>query len=147
MRGVLIQSGLAPHRLELEITESVFMRDGGDAVKRLEQVMALGIGLALDDFGTGYSSLGYLSRMQFRTIKIDRSFVTGAAEGKMECVAIVNAVVALAKSLGIATVAEGVETEKELELVRRIGCLRTQGYYIGRAMRVEDVRRLFVRAA
>jgi predicted signal transduction protein with EAL and GGDEF domain len=147
LESVLASTGLDPHRLELEITESVFMREGSDAVKRLEQITALGIGLALDDFGTGYSSFGYLSRTRFRTIKIDRSFVAGAAVGKAECVAIINAVVALSDSLGIATVAEGVETEQELEMIRRSGCMRIQGYYIGRAMRTEDVRRLFVRAA
>ncbi|HEX7821408.1 MAG TPA: EAL domain-containing protein [Sphingobium sp.] len=147
LEAVLAISGLEPHRLELEITESIFMREGSEAVKRLEQITALGVGLALDDFGTGYSSFGYLSRIRFRTIKIDRSFVTGAAVGKAECVAIINAVVALATSLDIATVAEGVETEQELEMIRRSGCLRLQGYYIGRAMRTDDVRRLFVRAA
>ncbi|MCE7797302.1 EAL domain-containing protein [Sphingobium sufflavum] len=147
LKAVLASTGLEPERLELEVTESIFLREGSDAVKRLEQIGALGIGLALDDFGTGYSSFGYLSSTRFRTIKIDRSFVAGASAGRVESVAIINAVVALATSLGIATVAEGVETEQELEMVRRSGCLRIQGYYIGRAMRTEDVRRLFVRAA
>jgi diguanylate cyclase (GGDEF)-like protein len=147
LKSVLSSTGLEPQRLELEITESMLMREGSDVVKRLEQIAALGVGLALDDFGTGYSSFGSLSQIRFRTIKIDRSFVEGAARGRVESVAIVNAVVALASSLGIATVAEGVETEQELETVRRSGCTRIQGYYIGRAMRVDDVRRLFVRAA
>ncbi|MET0361050.1 MAG: EAL domain-containing protein, partial [Sphingobium sp.] len=147
LKSVLSSTGLEPHRLELEITESMLMREGSEVVKRLEQIAALGVGLALDDFGTGYSSFGSLSQIRFRTIKIDRSFVEGAARGRVESVAIVNAVVALASSLGIATVAEGVETEQELETVRRSGCMRIQGYYIGRAMRVDDVRRLFVRAA
>lgn len=147
LEGALLASGLEPRRLELEVPENIFMRDGGEVVKRLEAITALGIGLALDDFGTGYSSFAYLSRARFRTIKIDRSFVIGAGCGEAECVAILNAMVALAGSLGIATVAEGVETEQELEAIRRGGCLRMQGYYIGRAMRTEDVRRLFVRAA
>ncbi|CAN5117182.1 EAL domain-containing protein [soil metagenome] len=145
LKEVLAATGLPPERLELEVTESIFMREGGDAVRRLEEIAALGVQLALDDFGTGYSSLGYLSRTRFRTIKIDRSFVTGAALGKRECVAIITAVVALAKSLGMQTTAEGVETEKELDTVRAIGCSRIQGYYFGRAMKTEDVHRLFQR--
>ncbi|MET0364742.1 MAG: EAL domain-containing protein, partial [Sphingobium sp.] len=100
---------------------------------------------ALDDFGTGYSSLGCLARTRFRTIKIDRSFVAGAAAGQEEHLAILKALIALASSLGIDTTAEGVETEREVELVRGVGCTRLQGYYLGRSMRVEDVRRLFTR--
>jgi len=145
LKDVLATTGLPPERLELEVTESIFMREGGDAVRRLEEITALGVQLALDDFGTGYSSLGYLSRTRFRTIKIDRSFVTGAALGKPECVAIITAVVALAKSLGMQTTAEGVETEKEFDTVRDIGCGRIQGYYFGRSMKTEDVHRLFDR--
>jgi diguanylate cyclase (GGDEF)-like protein len=145
LQAVLAETGLPPERLELEVTESIFMREGGDAVRRLEEIGALGVQLALDDFGTGYSSLGYLSRTRFRTIKIDRGFVTGAALGKPECIAIITAVVALARSLGMQTTAEGVETEKELDTVREIGCGRIQGYCFGRAMKTEDVRKLFQR--
>ena len=78
--SALSQSGLPPHRLELEVTESVFMREGTAAVAVLDQLLSLGVRLALDDFGTGYSSLGYLSKTKFSTIKIDRSFVQGAAK-------------------------------------------------------------------
>ncbi|MFT3968149.1 MAG: EAL domain-containing protein [Sphingobium sp.] len=145
LETMLSSTGLDPRRLELEVTEGVFTRDGDGAVRKLEQVAALGIGLALDDFGTGYSSLGCLARTRFRTIKIDRSFVAGAAAGQEEHVAILKAVIALAGSLGIETTAEGVETEREVDMVRRVGCTRLQGYYLGRSMRVEDVRRLFVR--
>ncbi|PMU83070.1 diguanylate cyclase, partial [Pseudomonas sp. GW704-F3] len=88
------------HRLELEVTESVFMRDDTGAVKVLERILGLGVRLSLDDFGTGYSSLGYLSRTRFSTIKIDRSFVIGAAKGVAEPIAIIRAVVVLAQSLG-----------------------------------------------
>lgn len=141
--SALSASGLAPQRLDLEVTESVFMREGNDISKMLEKIMSLGVGLALDDFGTGYSSLGYLSRSRFKTIKIDRSFVVGAARREPECLAIVNAVVALANSLGMATTAEGVETEEQLAIVRELGCTKVQGFYFGRPMPVEDVHRLF----
>jgi diguanylate cyclase (GGDEF)-like protein/PAS domain S-box-containing protein len=138
----LAQSGLPPQRLELEVTESVFMREGTGAVQVLEKIMDLGVRLSLDDFGTGYSSLGYLSRTRFSTIKIDRSFVQGASKGVREAIAIIRAVVALAKSLGMATTAEGVETEGEHHLVQELGCSKVQGYYFGRPLPVAEARSL-----
>ncbi|PZU60316.1 MAG: diguanylate cyclase [Sphingobium sp.] len=143
--SALAQSGLPAHRLELEVTESVFMREGTSATQVLEQILALGVKLSLDDFGTGYSSLGYLSRTRFSTIKVDRSFVVGAARSEPESLAIVRAVVALAESLGMATTAEGVETETEAEMVGRLGCTKIQGYYFGRPMPAEEARALFSR--
>jgi EAL domain-containing protein (putative c-di-GMP-specific phosphodiesterase class I) len=141
--SALAQSGLAAHRLELEVTESVFMNDDAGALRILDQLMGLGIQLSLDDFGTGYSSLGYLSRTRFNTIKIDRSFVVGASKNIAESLAIIRAVVTLADSLGMATTAEGVETEAELQMVRRLGCKKVQGYYFGRPMAPQDAARLF----
>jgi diguanylate cyclase (GGDEF)-like protein len=141
----LATSGLAPRRLELEVTESVFMREGTGAVKVLERILELGVRLSLDDFGTGYSSLGYLSRTKFSSIKIDRSFVTAAAKGVPEAIAIIRAVVALAVSLGMATTAEGVETADELALIRSLGCSKIQGYYFGRPLPVAEARLLAVR--
>ena len=141
--GALAQSGLAPSRLEIEVTESIFVRDGTTAQSTLEQIMALGCGVALDDFGTGYSSLGYLRKMRFSTIKVDRSFVQGAANSAAESLAIIRAVVAMADSLDMSTTAEGVETEAELEMVRRLGCKKIQGYYFGRPMANLDARALF----
>ena len=105
----------------------------------------LGIKLSLDDFGTGYSSLGYLRNVRFDTIKIDRSFVQGAAKNKAESLAIIRAVVALADSLNIATTAEGVETEAELAMIQQLGCHKIQGYYFGRPMRFADSMDLFIR--
>ena len=141
----LSHSGLEPHRLEIEVTESIFMRDGGVARKALEQCMALGCSIALDDFGTGYSSLGYLRKLKFSTIKVDRSFVQGAAQKSPESLAIIRAVVAMADSLGMTTTAEGVENAEEAALIQHLGCSRIQGYYFGRPMPAEDVHRLFDR--
>ena len=104
----LAATGLRPERLEVEVTESIFLRDASVARNALEQVMALGCSVALDDFGTGYSSLGYLRKLKFSTIKVDRSFVQGAAQGSKESLAIINAVVAMAQSLDMTTTAEGV---------------------------------------
>ena len=141
--SALGQSGLAPHRLELEVTEGVFVNADTGAIKILDQLLALGVQLSLDDFGTGYSSLGYLSRTRFNTIKIDRSFVVGASNRKAESLAIIRAVVTLADSLGMATTAEGVETEAELAMVRQLGCRKIQGYYFGRPMPARDAAALF----
>ncbi len=141
--SALSHSGLSPHRLELEVTESVFMREGTGAIAVLDQLVALGVRLALDDFGTGYSSLGYLSKCKFNTIKIDRQFVQGAAKNVPESVAIVRAVVAMAGSLGMSTTAEGVETELELQAIKRLGCRKIQGYLFGRPMPASEARLLF----
>lgn len=143
----LAHTGLAPRRLELEVTESVFMREGTQAIAVLDQLLGLGIRLSLDDFGTGYSSLGYLSRTKFDTIKVDRSFVQAASKGTPEAIAIIRAVVALADSLGMSTTAEGVETEAELATIRNLGCRKIQGYLFGRPMPATDARALFVAAA
>ena len=143
--SALSNSGLPAHRLELEVTESVFMREGTGAVRVLERVLDLGVHLSLDDFGTGYSSLGYLSRTRFSTIKVDRSFVQGASKGVREAIAIIRAVVALAKSLGMATTAEGVETEEEQAMVQELGCSKVQGYYYGRPLPAEEARHLAAR--
>ncbi|HEX4693119.1 putative bifunctional diguanylate cyclase/phosphodiesterase [Sphingomonas sp.] len=144
--SALANSGLPPQRLELEVTEGVFMREGTVAVQVLERILDLGVRLSLDDFGTGYSSLGYLARTRFSTIKVDRSFVQGASKGQKEPIAIIRAVVALAQSLGMATTAEGVETEQEHLMVQELGCTKVQGYYFGRPLPVAEARALAARS-
>ncbi|HSF12840.1 MAG TPA: EAL domain-containing protein, partial [Erythrobacter sp.] len=139
----LASTGLRPERLEIEVTESIFLRDASIARNALEQIMALGCSVALDDFGTGYSSLGYLRKLRFSTIKVDRTFVTGAAQGSAESLAIINAVVAMANSLDMTTTAEGVETQYEADLIRNLGCDKIQGFYFGRPMTADDARKLF----
>jgi diguanylate cyclase (GGDEF)-like protein/PAS domain S-box-containing protein len=141
--GALSGSGLAANRLEIEVTESIFLRDASQARAALEQVMALGCAVALDDFGTGYSSLGYLRKLRFSTIKVDRSFVQGAATGNPESLAIIRAVVAMADSLDMSTTAEGAETEKEVQIIRQLGCRKIQGYFFGRPMPGQDAQALF----
>ena len=139
----LSHSGLDPKRLEIEVTESIFMRDANVARKALEQCMALGCSVALDDFGTGYSSLGYLRKLKFTTIKVDRTFVQGAAQNSPESLAIIRAVVAMADSLDMTTTAEGVENDEEAEMIRRLGCNKIQGFHFGRPMPSEDARKIF----
>ena len=142
----LADSGLPAHRLEVEVTESIFLRDARTARQTLEEIMALGCAFALDDFGTGYSSLGYLRALKFSTIKVDRSFVQGAAQGSRESLAIIRAVVAMAQSLDMTTTAEGTETIEEVEMIRELGCDKIQGYYFGRPMEAADAYNLTVRA-
>ena len=141
--SALHDSGLPAWRLELEVTESIFLRDGGCTVQILDRVRKMGIKLSLDDFGTGYSSLGYLRNIRFDTIKVDRSFVQGAAKAKAESIAIIRAVVALADALDITTTAEGVETEAEMTMIQQMGCTKIQGYYFGRPMLFADSVALF----
>ena len=130
--GALATTRLQPNRLELEVTESVFLGDDAATLASLERLRSLGVRLVLDDFGKGYSSFGYLSRAHFSKIKIDQAFVRGAAEGAQDCVAIVHAILALARGLGVETTAEGVETLEQAEVMRTLGCTQLQGFYFGR---------------
>lgn len=130
--NALAQSGLEPERLELEITESVFLDDKLDATRIFERLKAIGVRLALDDFGTGYSALGYLRTAPFDKIKIDQSFVRGAAQPGSANSAIIRSIVSLAEALNMETTAEGAETIDELELIRSLGCSHVQGYIYGK---------------
>jgi diguanylate cyclase (GGDEF)-like protein len=134
---VLRDSGLAPGTLALEITESVLMKEG-DAVTVLEALRASGARLALDDFGTGYSSLSYLKRFPLETLKVDRSFVSGLGEDQEDS-ALVATIVAMARTLGLEVVAEGVETEEQLKRLRELGCDRAQGYLLARPQAPDDL--------
>lgn len=133
--AALDEHGIAPERLELEITESVFLNENPATRAMMGRLKAMGLRFALDDFGTGYSALGYLRRSDFSRIKIDRSFVQRAAAAETESTAIIQAIVALAASLGMATTAEGTETRAEFEACRMLGCGQVQGYLFGRPMR------------
>jgi len=127
---ILAQTGLAPSRLELEITESVLLRADEPNVSKLHQLKASGASIVLDDFGTGYSSLSYLRIFPFDKIKIDRSFV-GEIATRSDCAAIVTAIIGLARCLDMVTTAEGVETTEQFELLRIAGCGQVQGYLFG----------------
>jgi diguanylate cyclase (GGDEF)-like protein len=139
--SALAASGLAPERLELEITEAVLIRDDEIALGILHRLRALGVRIALDDFGTGYSSLSYLQRFPFDKIKIDRCFVTDIAETQGSS-SIVQAVVNIATSRNMSTTAEGVETEAQKDLLRKLGCTEMQGYLFSAAKPATEVRAL-----
>jgi diguanylate cyclase (GGDEF)-like protein/PAS domain S-box-containing protein len=130
--GALANSGLEPWRLELEVTENLFLNDDPVTRRALSRLRSLGIRLVLDDFGTGYSSFGSLARGEFSKIKIDRSFVSGAAAGEPHARSIVEAMVGLARGVGLLVTAEGIETPREAEVLAELGCDHLQGFYFGR---------------
>jgi diguanylate cyclase (GGDEF)-like protein len=140
--GALAASGLPNSRLEVEITESVLMQNSDTTLATLHRLRELGVKISMDDFGTGYSSLSYLRSFPFDKIKIDRCFISGLATGD-DSVAIVLAIAGLAKHLGIATTAEGVETRQQLQQVKALGCSEMQGFLFSPPRRVEEVTQLF----
>jgi len=139
-------SGLSPERLELEITESVLLNDNDATLAKLHQLRDFGARISMDDFGTGYSSLSYLRSFPFDKIKIDRSFVEVLGE-EDESLAIIRAVTGLGNSLGIATTAEGVETDEQIKLLRREGCSEMQGYYFSPPRPSNEVEGLLAKAS
>jgi len=142
--SALAGSGLAPERLELEITESALLQDNEATLSILHELRALGVRVSMDDFGTGYSSLGYLRSFPFDKIKIDRSFIMKLPDSG-ESAAIVRAITSLGESLGMTTIAEGVETLEQVEHLRREGCTSIQGYLISKPIPSNDIPALLAR--
>ena len=128
---------MPPRRLELELTESAIMTDAETNIEKLRQLKALGIGLAVDDFGTGYSSLSYLKRFPIDTLKIDQSFL--ADLDTTDGAAIIDAILALAETLNLRSIAEGIENEHHMAYLVNNGCQLLQGYYFSRPLYPEDV--------
>ncbi len=139
-------SKIKPGQVELEITEGVFLADNDDTEGTFARLKKLGVRLALDDFGTGYSSLGYLKKAPFDKIKIDQSFVRGAANPSSRNSAIIRAIVSLAESLEMESCAEGVETHDDLALIRELGCSHVQGFIFGQPVASKEARELANRA-
>jgi diguanylate cyclase (GGDEF)-like protein len=144
VKDALAASGLAPSRLELEITESVFLQDNESNLVLLGHLGDLGVKISMDDFGTGYSSLGYLRSFPFDKIKIDRSFICDLATSQSS-VAIVQAVCSLARSFGASTTAEGVETDAQLMRIRAEGCTEVQGHIFSRPLPAREIPALLAR--
>ncbi len=141
IEAALARSGLPGHRLEVEITESVLLRNEASVLDTLHRMRALGVRVAMDDFGTGYSSLSQLQSFPFNKIKIDRSFVTHAGNATKQN-AVISAITQLGESLGMTTIAEGIETTEQLERVRAGGCTAVQGYLFSRPVAPSDLKRL-----
>jgi diguanylate cyclase (GGDEF)-like protein len=147
VRTILAETEFPAKRLELEITEGVFLNNDEHVHDMIQSLKAIGLKLALDDFGTGYSSLSYLQRVPFDKIKIDQSFVRGACDPQSRNAALIRAMVGLASDLQMQTTAEGVETQEELELVRNLGCSLIQGYIFGKPMPPEEAGELASKGA
>ena len=137
VHAVLLETGFPAHRLELEITEGVLVDDFSRVTTILRQMKSLGVKIAMDDFGTGYSSLSYLQSFPFDKIKIDRSFVSSLHSNE-NSEAIIRAIIGLGRGLRVPLIAEGVETEEQLEFLRSAGCGEAQGYLIGRPLQIMD---------
>ncbi len=146
VRDALRDSGIAPARLELEITEGVLLQDTKQTLAILLRLQQLGVKLAMDDFGTGYSSLSYLQKFKFDRVKIDRSFITTMGSDQ-NATAIVRAVVSIGEALGVAVIAEGVETSEQANMLRGQGCFEGQGYLYSRPVPVEAFNLLLRRSA
>lgn len=141
VESILSETGLEPHHLKLEITESTAMSSAEDMIKKLEELQELGVDLSIDDFGTGYSSLSYLKKFQIGMLKIDQSFIKDInMDPNQE--AIINAIVAMAQNLRIHVVAEGVELLQQVEFLKNIGCFHMQGYFFSKPLATEDIERL-----
>lgn len=147
VRAVLSETDLPAKRLELEITEGVFLSNDDHVHEMISSLKAIGLKLALDDFGTGYSSLSYLQRVPFDKLKIDQSFVRGASDPGSRNAALIRAMVGLASDLQMRTIAEGVETQEELQLVRDLGCPLVQGYIFGKPMPADEALELAKKGA
>jgi EAL domain-containing protein (putative c-di-GMP-specific phosphodiesterase class I) len=143
VRASLARSGASPTRLALELTESVLLENVEEAILRMQQLRALGIGFALDDFGTGYSSLSYLKRLPLDQVKIDQSFVRDVNHDPNDA-AIVRAILAMSRSLGLGVIAEGVETEAQYAFLSENGCTEFQGYWFGKPLPIEEWNRRWV---
>jgi EAL domain-containing protein (putative c-di-GMP-specific phosphodiesterase class I) len=143
VKQALMNSGLPSSLLELELTESSIMQDIDTTIRSLSQLKEIGVTLSVDDFGTGYSSMNYLKRFPLNTLKIDRSFIMDITSDPNDA-AIIRAIIALAKSLGLKTIAEGVETEEQLRFLRQHHCDEIQGFLISKPMPAEEVQHLLV---
>jgi EAL domain-containing protein (putative c-di-GMP-specific phosphodiesterase class I) len=139
--SALIDTGLDPKLLELELTEGTLMDDALATLATLEQLRRIGVYLSIDDFGTGYSSMNYLKRFDVRALKIDRSFINGLPQDS-ENAAITRAIIAMAHGLKMAVVAEGVETDEQLVLLEEYGCDMVQGYFLGHPSTADTITQM-----
>jgi FOG: EAL domain len=139
---ILHRYQVAAHRLMFEITETAAMRDASQSIAVIRQIQSLGFEVAIDDFGTGYSSLSYLQRFRAQQIKIDRAFVSALDDNPPEAAAIIRAICAMAHSLDMTVVAEGVETEAQMQALVNLQCDQVQGYLLARPMPAKDFQGL-----
>jgi EAL domain-containing protein (putative c-di-GMP-specific phosphodiesterase class I) len=143
---LLARTGVRPGQLMLEITETAAMKDPEVTIDIIRRLKAIGVRFSLDDFGTGYSSLAYLSRIDFDTIKLDRTFVSGISDDGVDAT-IAQSVIALGHSLGVQVIAEGVEEEDQVAILQSYGCDQAQGFLFHRPLPQQDAEQLLARSA
>ncbi|HHU36067.1 MAG TPA: EAL domain-containing protein [Treponema sp.] len=142
LRCILAETGIPPRTLELEITEGILIDNFKESIRILEEIKKLGVGISLDDFGTGYASLSYLQHLPLTTLKIDKSFIANITQNKSIEYEITDAIVNLVNKMGIDSIAEGVETDEQLQVIKRIKCKTIQGYLTGRPLPQIECRSL-----
>jgi predicted signal transduction protein with EAL and GGDEF domain len=145
--GAIVAAGIAPHRVELEITETALLQENESTLDTLRQLQNFGVSIALDDFGTGYSSLSYLRSFPFNKLKIDRSFISALSVDSEHALPIVRAIIQMGASLGMSTTAEGVETEAQLEAIRGEVCTEVQGYLFSKPKPAHEIAELIASAS
>ena len=144
LKNLINETKVNPRFVELEITESILMKDFDNSVKLLTEIRDLGINIALDDFGTGYSSLSYLKQLPINTLKIDKSFIDNIVTNERER-AIVDGIIQLAQKIDLDVIAEGVETKEQIKLLQSMGCNQIQGYYFSRPLPAEEIEEKFLK--
>jgi EAL domain-containing protein (putative c-di-GMP-specific phosphodiesterase class I) len=144
VEDALCRSGLPPELLKLEITESTIMKDPESVMEKIKMLRARGVEFSIDDFGTGYSSLSYLQKLPFNTLKIDRSFVKDAVSCR-ETREIIKTIIAMSKALRKKTLAEGIETAEQKDLLKQLGCNQLQGYFFNKPMPAAAFEREIIR--
>ena len=144
LKRILAETKTNTKFVELEITESILMKDLGKSIKLLTEIRDLGINIALDDFGTGYSSLSYLKQLPINTLKIDKSFIDNIATNSREK-AIVDGIIQLAQKIGLDVIAEGVETKEQIQLLKQMGCNQIQGYYFSKPLPADEIEEKFLK--
>jgi EAL domain-containing protein (putative c-di-GMP-specific phosphodiesterase class I) len=141
VKNILQRTGLPPHALDLEITETLLMGDSEKLMPVFDALTTMGVSFSVDDFGIGYSSLSYLQRFPIENLKVDRSFINGFPENR-DSVALTQAIIAMAQALDMRVIAEGVEQESQVEFLRRAGCHEMQGFYFSKPVSPEDFETL-----
>jgi EAL domain-containing protein (putative c-di-GMP-specific phosphodiesterase class I) len=144
--GAIVEAGISPNRVELEITETVLLEDDEQTLRILRELQDFGVRIALDDFGTGYSSLSYLTSFPFNKLKIDRAFIKALTTGGENALAVVRAIIQMGRSLGMSTTAEGVETKAQLDMVCAEGCTEVQGYLFSPPKPAHEISKLLMSA-
>ena len=144
LKNLITETKINPKFVELEITESILMKDFENSVKLLTEIRDLGINIALDDFGTGYSSLSYLKQLPINTLKIDKSFIDNIVTNEREK-AIVDGIIQLAQKIDLDVIAEGVETKEQIKLLKSMGCNQIQGYYFSKPLPASEIEEKFLK--